>query len=54
MTEKKFELFKAQKVWSKLSPGHIFPGQMSGQLASVKDGPRNLLLKFGQKQVSNS
>ena len=24
------------------------------QLASVKDGPRNQLLKFGQIQVSNS
>ena len=37
-------------------PGHIMlPGQMSPrQLASVKDGPRNLPLRFGQNQVSNS
>ena len=35
--------------------GHMLPGQMSPwQLASVKDGPRNLILKFGQNQVSNS
>ena len=33
-----------------MSLGHIFPGQ----LASVKDGPRNLPLKFGHDQVSNS
>ena len=30
------------------------PGQTSlGQMASVKNGPRNLALKFGQNQVSN-
>ena len=27
---------------------------LAWQLAFVKDGPRNLLLKFGQNQVSNS
>ena len=38
-----------------MSTGHMLPGQMSPrQLASVKDGPRNLPLKFGQNQVSNS
>ena len=36
-------------------PGQLLPGQMSPwQLSSVKDCPRNLLLKFGQNQVSNS
>ena len=38
-----------------MSPGHIFPGRMLlWQFASVKVGPRNLFLKFGQIQVSNS
>ena len=38
-----------------MSPGHMLPGQMSPrQLLSVKDGPRNLPLKFGQNRVSNS
>ena len=33
----------------------MLPGQMlQWQLASVKDGPRNLLLKLGQNHVSNS
>ena len=33
----------------------MLPGQMSLlQLASVKDGPRNLLLKFDYNQVRNS
>ena len=55
---------KAQKVRSKsgqlpdVDKCHqdiIFPGQMLlWQLASVNDGPRNLLLKFGQNQVSKS
>ena len=36
-------------------PGQMLPGQMSlWKLASVKDGPRNLALKFGQNWVSNS
>ena len=35
--------------------GQMLPGQMSPwQLGSVKDGPRNLPLKFGQNQASNS
>ena len=34
--------------------GQMLPGQMSPwQLASVKDGPRNLPLKFGQSRVIN-
>ena len=33
----------------------ILPGNMSQwQLASIKEGPRNLPLKFGQNRVSNS
>ena len=33
----------------------MLSGQMSPrQLASVKDGPRDLPLKFGQNRVSNS
>ena len=36
-----------------MSPGNLLPGQMS-QLASVKDGPRDLPLKFGQNWVINS
>ena len=36
-------------------PGQMLPGHMSlWQLASVQDGPRNLLLKSGQNQVRNS
>ena len=36
-------------------PGEMLNGQISlWQLASVKDGSRNLSLKFGQNQVSNS
>ena len=36
-------------------PGHILLGKMSsGRLASVKDGQRNLPLKFGLNFVSNS
>ena len=35
--------------------GQMLPGQMSlWQLGCVKDGPRNLRLKFGQNRVSNS
>ena len=35
--------------------GHMLPGQMSHwHLLCVKDGPRNLPLKFGQNRVSNS
>ena len=34
-------------------PGQMMPRYMS-QLASVKDGPKNLPLKFGQNQVSNN
>ena len=38
-----------------MSPGQIWPGQISTwQLESVRDGPRNLLLKFGQNLISNS
>ena len=37
------------------SPLQMLPGQMSPrQLGCVKDGPRNLCLKFGQNLVSNS
>ena len=33
----------------------MLPGQMSlWQLTSVKDGPRNLSLKFGQNRATNS
>ena len=33
----------------------MLPGQMSQwQMASVKDGPRNLPLKFGQNRATNS
>ena len=36
-------------------PGQLLPGQMSPwQLESVQDGPRILLLKFGQNWVINS
>ena len=35
--------------------GQMLPGQMSSwQLESVKDGPKNLPLKFGQNRASNS
>ena len=38
-----------------MSTGQMLPGQMSPwQLGCVKDGPRNLRLKFGQNRVSNS
>ena len=38
-----------------MSQGQMFPGQMSlWHMESVKDGPRNLPLKFGKNQVSNS
>ena len=38
-----------------MSPGQILSEQMSPwQFASVKEGPRNLALKFGQNWVSNS
>ena len=38
-----------------MSPGQMLPGQMSQwQMASVKDGPRNLPLKFGQNRATNS
>ena len=38
-----------------MSPGQMWPGQMSTwQLTSVKEGSRNVPLKFGQNQVSNS
>ena len=38
-----------------MSLGQMLPGQMSlWHLASVKDGPRNLLLKFYHNQVRNS
>ena len=35
-----------------MSSGQMLPGQMS--LTFVKNGPRNLPLKFGQNWVSNS
>ena len=36
-------------------PGQMLPGQMSlWHFDSVLDDPRNLRLKFGQNQVSNS
>ena len=36
-------------------PGQMLSGQISlWQFASVKDGPRNLFLKFGQNTVINS
>ena len=39
--------------YGQMSPGQILPGQMSSwQLASVKNGPKNQILKFGQNQVS--
>ena len=38
-----------------MSTGQMLPGQMSSwQLGCVKDGARNLRLKFGQNRVSNS
>ena len=38
-----------------MSPGQMWPGQMSTwQLTSVKEGSRNVPLKFGQNRVSNS
>ena len=38
-----------------MSPGQMLPGQMSWwQLESVLDVPKNLNLKFGPNQVSNS
>ena len=41
--------------YGQMSPGQMFPWQMSRwQLESVLDVPRNLSLKFGQNQVSNS
>ena len=36
-----------------MSTGQMLPGQMP-LLRCVKDGPRNLCLKFGQNRVSNS
>ena len=42
-------------IRGQMSQGQMLPGQMSlWQLASVKDGPGNLLLKFDHNQVSNS
>ena len=42
-------------IYGQMSPGQMLPGQMSlWQLASVKDGSRNLPLKFSQNQVSNT
>ena len=36
-------------------PGQMLPGQMSlWKLVSVRDGPRNLPLKFGQNRVNSS
>ena len=36
-------------------PGQMLPGQMSlWKLASDRYGPRNLSLKFGQNQATNS
>ena len=36
-------------------PGQMLPGQMLLRyLKSVQDGPKNLPLKLGQSQVSNS
>ena len=38
-----------------MSQAQMLPEQMSlSQLEYVKKGPRNLLLKFGQNQISNS
>ena len=38
-----------------MSPGQMLPVQMlPWQLTSVKEGPRNLPLKFGQNRASNS
>ena len=52
------------KIWSvtaeyswygQMSPKQMLPGQISPrQLASIKDGPRNTPLRFGQNRVSNS
>jgi len=38
-----------------MSPKQMLPGQISPrQLASIKDGPINIPLRFGQNRVSNS
>ena len=40
-------------IYGQMSPGQMLPGQMSlWQLASVKDGPRNLPLKFGPNRAA--
>ena len=47
----------AMTVWISSRWSHQFTFKVrskSGQYQSVKDGPRNQLLKFGQIQVSNS
>ena len=42
-------------LYTSMSPGQMPPCQMSpSQLALVKDGPRNLSLKFGQYRSINS
>ena len=46
--------FGSKKFCVKMLAGQMF-GQISPwQLASVRDGPRNLPVKFGQNRVSNS
>ena len=60
-----YKKIKVQTVWLKLglrycchrqmSSGQMLPGQMSPwHMASVKDGSRNLHLKFGQNWFSYS
>ena len=48
--------YQVRYLWyGQMSPAQMLFEQMSPwQLAYVKDGPRNLLLKFGQKQLSTS
>ena len=42
-------------IWTIVSRTYMLPGQMSPwQLASAKDCPKSLPIKFGQNQVSNS
>ena len=51
----KYSPLQILSLCGQMSPWQMLPGQMSlWQLESVQDSPRNLSLKFGRNQVSNS
>ena len=41
-------------IWTNIARTNVAWTNVTQQMASVKDGPRNLPLKFGQNRVSNN